>query len=217
MNRALSVLIGVIIGLAVGWATNEFSKKLAASEHLIWDNQFVYRLGFLILDGVSFGVLSYVYGLNSLFVIRALWTSILVQIFFYDLQYKLISDKVIIPSYLAAILISIFTPNLGLLNAILSGLGAGLAFLLIFLIGRAIWRREAIGFGDVKLAVFIGLICGMGSSFATITALFIGVMLGGIVGVLLIVLKVVSLSDMIPYGPFLALGAIAELIMLGMH
>ena len=58
----------------------------------------------------------------------------------------------------AALALSLVTPHLGWKMALLTGLGAGLLFLAIAVIGYWIFKAEALGFGDVKMAVFIGLV-----------------------------------------------------------
>ncbi|MCX6088855.1 MAG: A24 family peptidase [Candidatus Atribacteria bacterium] len=67
---------------------------------------------------------------------------------------------------------------------------------------------KGIGFGDVKLAGAIGLFLGFK---LTILAILLSFFSGAIVGLLLIALHKKSMKDPIPFGPFLALGAIASL------
>jgi leader peptidase (prepilin peptidase)/N-methyltransferase len=68
------------------------------------------------------------------------------------------------------------------------------------------------GFGDVKFSVFLGLILGLRS---TLTAVLLGVLLAGLVALALVALRRRSLKDSIAYGPFLALGALVALYVLG--
>ena len=80
--------------------------------------------------------------------------------------------------------------------------GFGL-FLLLYLL-----FPKGIGFGDVKLAGAIGLFLGLK---LTILAILLSFFSGAIVGILLIALHKKSMKDPIPFGPFLAFGAIASL------
>jgi len=69
--------------------------------------------------------------------------------------------------------------------------------------------RGALGFGDVKLAAFIGLI----SSFPQIfVALIVGLFAGGIVGVLLLLSRRATLRTAIPYGPFIVIGGFCAMV-----
>src|SRR5256885_7304776 len=47
-----------------------------------------------------------------------------------------------------------------ILDAVIIGVVTGLVFLLLALVGAAIFKAEALGFGDVKLATFMGLLLG---------------------------------------------------------
>ena len=88
--------------------------------------------------------------------------------------------------------------------------GGGLLFLLIAVVGAAIFKAEALGFGDVKLALFMGLLLG---PLPTVQALFYGVLLAGMVSVGIIIWKR-SLKGTIAYGPYLAAGALVMLFQL---
>lgn len=65
--------------------------------------------------------------------------------------------------------------------------------------------REAMGFGDVKLLAAIGAFLGWQ---ATVFAIFLSSMVGSLVGLTLIVVGKRDLQGRIPYGPYIALGAI---------
>jgi len=131
----------------------------------------------------------------------------LVAIFVYDLKHFLIPDKILLP----AIGVTFFYRFLerdylyGLLDYLFAILpGAGF-FLLIFLISKGKW----IGFGDVKLAVLMGLILGVQK---TLLALFLAFFSGAIIGLILIIIKNRGLKSEIPFGPFLILGTLVALL-----
>ena len=65
--------------------------------------------------------------------------------------------------------------------------------------------REAMGLGDVKFMVTLGAFLGwLGAVFA----LCLSAMLGAVIGLTLILLGKQSRSNPLPYGPFIALGAL---------
>ena len=66
---------------------------------------------------------------------------------------------------------------------------------------------EAFGFGDVKLAVFIGMATGL-SSLRMVHALLYGVFLGGFVAIILLITRIRGLREAVPYGPFLVIGTL---------
>src|SRR5438046_9703241 len=87
------------------------------------------------------------------------------------------------------------------------GLAAGWLFLLLALAGSALFKAEALGFGDVKLALFMGLLLGWPY---TLTAMFYGVFLAGLISIGVIAWRR-SMKGTIAYGPYLAAGALLVL------
>ena len=65
------------------------------------------------------------------------------------------------------------------------------------------------GWGDVKMAALIGLVTGFPLVFV---ALFMGIVLGGLVAVILLILGIKKRKEPIPFGPFLALSAVITLL-----
>ncbi len=201
-------LLGVGVGIAVRWA----SVRLARLEGLESGRRPWQVYGPPILAGLLFGVFGWRLGAAPLLLIRSLWVAILVQVIFFDLEHHLILDRVLLPGALCALLLSLVTPNLGWLPAILTGLGTGLVFLAIAGLGALIFHAEAMGLGDVKFSAFLGLILGLRP---TLVAVLLGVVLAGVVALGLVILRRRHMKDSIAYGPFLATGALVALFGLG--
>jgi leader peptidase (prepilin peptidase)/N-methyltransferase len=64
------------------------------------------------------------------------------------------------------------------------------------------------GWGDVKLAALIGLVTGFPLIFL---AMFLGIVGGGLTAAILLLAKLKSRKDAIPFGPFLSLAAMITL------
>ena len=80
----------------------------------------------------------------------------------------------------------------------------GLLFLFLFAIaeiGTRVFKKEAMGFGDVKLMGAIGAFLGWR---AVLFVLFVASFLGSIVGIILMIFGGVKLQSRIPFGPYLA-------------
>ena len=87
------------------------------------------------------------------------------------------------------------------------GFAAGFGGLwLVSILGSLAFRKEAMGFGDVKLMGAIGALCGWR---ATVFALIAGSFLGSFTGLALMAARKRDLQGRIPFGPFLSLGAFA--------
>lgn len=125
--------------------------------------------------------------------------TIIVVIIFYDFKYLIIPNKLVLLIIIIA-LTRLLIDQENLLQYILGTLvGFGLFFILYLLFPKGI------GFGDVKLAGAIGLFLGFR---LTILAVLLSFFSGAIVGLLLIALGKKTMKDPIPFGPFLAFGAI---------
>ncbi len=125
--------------------------------------------------------------------------SILIVVFFSDLKYEIIPNRIVLIGILIALLyILIYSPIL-FLNHVYSGFGAFLFLLFIFLITRG----KGMGFGDVKFALFMGILLPFPS---IIVSFYIAFLTGAAVSIILILWKGKHfLKKTIPFGPFLAL------------
>ena len=201
-----------LAGIGVGLVIRRASVWLAWREGLEPASRRWQVYGPPILAAVLFAAFGWRLGATPLLLVRSLWVAVLVQVIFFDLEHHLILDRVLLPAVISALLLSVVTPNLGWTAALLTGLGTGLVFLAIAGLGALIFHGEAMGLGDVKFSVFLGLILGLRP---TLAAVLIGVVLAGLVAFLLLLLRQRRLRDSIAYGPFLALGALVALFGLG--
>lgn len=94
-----------------------------------------------------------------------------------------------------------------LLSAALAAALAGLVFLVM-----AIATRGGLGLGDVKLATLIGAALGLQSTYE---ALALGIIAGGVIILTLYVLRFIGRRQAVPYAPFLALAAVAVVLLQG--
>jgi leader peptidase (prepilin peptidase)/N-methyltransferase len=156
----------------------------------------------------------YHFGLTSEFAYSLFFITVLVVLSAIDYETKTIPNKILLP----AIAISVLFLPLNLIKLetlpVISGLDVTAAILgffigggflyLIAILAPLIFKKEAMGGGDIKLAAFMGLYLGG----YVLLALFIGFFLGAVIGVVLMARNKQSAQDMIPFGPFLAAGSI---------
>jgi leader peptidase (prepilin peptidase)/N-methyltransferase len=95
----------------------------------------------------------------------------------------------------------------GFLNSVIGLLLGAAPLLAIGWIWEKLRHVEAMGGGDVKLMGMVGSFLGWKGALLTI---MIGSLAGSVVGVLLIALKRHKMGKYIPFGPFLAFGAVAS-------
>lgn len=140
--------------------------------------------------------------------VRLVFGTVFAQIIFFDLEHRLILDRVVYPSAVLALLISFF--GVPWWSGLAAGVGLGAAFLLLGIVGTALTKEDALGLGDVKLAVMIGLLLGPLPAFE---AVGLGVLVAGLVAIAIAVWRR-SLKGSIALGPFLAIGALVALYQL---
>jgi leader peptidase (prepilin peptidase) / N-methyltransferase len=216
VNQVLLAGLWAVLGAAAGFFVRWGSVKLARLEELEPGNKPWQVWGPPIVSAVLFGIFGYLVTPFPLLVVRSVFVLVLVQVIFFDFEHRLILDRVMFPSMALALLVTL-TPlvstTLGLWQqpwwtGIVMGLIAGALFLILALAGSALFKAEALGFGDVKLALFMGLMLGWPYTF---TALFYGAFLAAI-GVVIFVIRNRSLKGTLAYGPYLAAGALIMLL-----
>ncbi len=130
-------------------------------------------------------------------------------IFVVDLEHRLIYDLAIFPPMLLILGFAAFFNSATLPALLLGGALAGLLFLLLYGLGWAIYRQEALGFGDVKLAALMGVAVGWP---AVTTAIAITVAGGFITALLLLASGAAGRRAYIPFGIFMSLATAITLL-----
>lgn len=122
------------------------------------------------------------------------------------LRYR-VPNAITYPGTVLALAASLVLPDADAVSAIAAALLGGGVFLVM-----AIVTRGGLGLGDVKLAMLIGAALGLPAAYQ---ALAIGVVLGGLIIVALFLAGVVGRRQAVPYAPFLALSAVAVVLLQG--
>lgn len=120
---------------------------------------------------------------------------------FIDLKHFLIPNSLVILLLITGAIYHLVLGELSLLQ-LFGGMVVG--FIVPLLI--ALFSGGGMGGGDIKLCAAMGLWLGYP---AIIYAMFIGALLGSIIGIILMILKLKTRKDPIPFGPFLVLGLLA--------
>lgn len=132
---------------------------------------------------------------------------------FVDFEHFIIPDSVTIGGMVAGPILSALVPVLhakevwwqGLLTSLI-GLAVGFGLLnAVAWIGTKAFRKEAMGFGDVKLMGAIGAFLGWQAVLFTV---FVSSLLGSIVGLLLMAFGGVKMQSRIPFGPYISAAAL---------
>jgi len=168
------------------------------------------------LNALLYLLLLWRFGPGWPFLIYALFSSALIVITFIDLDFQIIPDRISLPGIpLGLIAGSLILPDPFLraepLGWKASLIGAASGFLLYYFIafsGEKILKKEAMGGGDIKMMAMVGGFLGWKGIILTT---FMGSLFGSIIGILMMFFRGREKGSQIPFGPFLALGALVSL------
>ena len=145
------------------------------------------------------------------------WEAVIFAILFWgliivtsvDFEHQIIPDEISIGGLILAVLASLLYPSIhgvqewfqGGRSALLGAVAGAGSIYAMGEVGRLIFRKEAMGMGDVKLMGMLGALLGWKQ---VLLIFFIAPFFGAVVG---LAVKYLQKTDIIPYGPFLSLAA----------
>lgn len=144
------------------------------------------------------------FGVSVDFCVMFVFFAALLVIIFIDIQHQIIPDVISLPGIIAGFASSFFTHQLTWQQ---SGLGLILGGGALYLVAYGYYiftGREGMGGGDIKLLAMIGAFLGWQSLLYIV---FASSLLGSCVGVLAMIKQRKGRQTRIPFGPFLAFGA----------
>jgi prepilin signal peptidase PulO-like enzyme (type II secretory pathway) len=194
----LGVVIGVILNICADRLPRSAAIKPSGSRHIArW----------AVLSVLSAALCAYLersLGWSSAFAIQAAYCGLLLLIAVIDLEHSLVPNVLVGCGLALALGLNVWHPALGLGTALLGAAVGGAIFVLLALV-----RRNALGWGDVKLAFLIGMMTGFPW---VLQALILGILLGGLGAGLLLLTRVRGPKEYMPYAPYLAAGSIITLL-----
>jgi leader peptidase (prepilin peptidase) / N-methyltransferase len=149
-----------------------------------------------------------IYGWTPLLAARLLFACAMIVLFVIDLHHRILPNVITLPGVIVGLIISFFLPP-GWRSSLI-GLIAGGGVL--FVIGEAYYRTrgyEGLGMGDVKMLAMIGAFLGWPLMLVT---LVLASFAGSIVGVGLLVSRRGDMKAALPFGTFLAVGALVAAV-----
>jgi len=162
--------------------------------------------------GLIFGAVAARFGFDIVVAAYLVLAGGLVALAAIDLEHHTLPNRILYPvagAVLALLTVAAVVDDRwgSLLRA---GAGAALAFGSLFLIWFV--YPKGMGFGDVRLAGLIGLGIGWLGLRQVAVGLFLGFLIGAVVGIVLVVAAGKSRKTRIPFGPFMALGALIAVL-----
>ena len=193
-------------------------------------------VGVLYYSGILRGYTQFFTWVNFIFLLFIVCAYII--IFLSDAKYKIVPNKVVIPSIVFASLLLI---GLRIISLVLyyyqlkndsfgvyllktgfwhnqfraSLVDIGIVILSSFAISLFFWalilltKGRGMGYGDLKLGFLIGLVNGFPKN---VLGIFLGFIFGAGISLILILLKKKTMKDVIPFGPYLILGSVIAFV-----
>jgi leader peptidase (prepilin peptidase)/N-methyltransferase len=216
------LIVCAVVALPAGWFAGVLADRVPEREPLfrplkpihLGGRDLVLYVGVLVLFGLTAwrfhdGSWGQTIAYCALFAVLAALSAI-------DIEHYRLPDLIVLPSLVASVPIIIVL-------ALVDGEASQIRFALIgsalyfgFLLVAHLISPRGMGFGDVKLAALMGLYVGwLGTAFIdslvlVLWAMLIGFVVGSVVGVVLLVTR--RRNRPFPFGPFLALGAVAAIL-----
>lgn len=164
-----------------------------------------------LITAIIFASLFARFDFNYMFLVYAILSSMLIVITFIDLEFQIIPDSISLGGIVLGIIFSAVLPGLqhavnwkeALFNSFLGILiGGGLVYL-AGILGKAAFKKDSMGGGDVKFLAMLGAFLGWKIAIIIFfLAPFFGLPAA-------LYTKFVKKQDIIPYGPYISMAGIA--------
>jgi leader peptidase (prepilin peptidase)/N-methyltransferase len=143
------------------------------------------------------------FGLSGNAFVASFFCAVLVALSAIDVERRILPDRIVLPSTVAVLAAQVALHPDRTVEWIAAGLGASL-----FLFAALLAYPKGMGMGDVKLALLLGVMLG----WTVAVGLMVGMLAAMVLGLALIARHGARARKMaIPFGPFLAFGAIVAL------
>lgn len=163
---------------------------------------------FEMICGLLFSICFLIFGFSNNLIIGLTFISMLMIIIVSDIHFMIIPDEVLLFFGIClALEIGIFLGYSELLNSLISGALSFVAMYLLKIFGDVIFKKESMGGGDIKLMFVFGLVLGLPKAIFTV---FVGSFVGLPISLLLLGK---NSEHIVPFGPFLSIGAILMLLL----
>jgi leader peptidase (prepilin peptidase)/N-methyltransferase len=150
-----------------------------------------------------------IYGWTPLLAVRLLFACAMIVLFVIDLQHRILPNVITLPGIVLGLVFSVMLPAPGWLPATIGAVVGGGA---LFVIAEAYYRIrgvEGLGMGDVKMLAMIGAFLGWQ---LTLVTLMLASFSGSIIGVGLMAFGKRGMQAALPFGTFLAVGALVAAV-----
>ncbi len=214
----LTVLGSTLAGLVGGWLVLVLVDRIPVARRLFRPFPAIpFPRGLSVADGSVYPLTVGVFVLAALrfdgdiqLALYLAFFTVLIALSIIDIETLRLPDRLTLPSSAASLLlIAAISAIEGDAGAVVTALTGGAVYFGVLLLAH-LAHPAGMGFGDVKLALLMGLYVGwpapdaLGAVVVVIWTMLVGFALGSVVGVAVMIFR--GRSSPYPFGPFLALG-----------
>jgi leader peptidase (prepilin peptidase) / N-methyltransferase len=214
MDTGLLAALAGLLGAAWGFASDRLAARWPAHEDgsirpIDWRTPVVALVGAAAFAGT---VLRFGATPGPLLVV-GIYVVALVVLFATDIDQRLLPDVITLPlvAYAALVYVVGASPFVHTTDDLVWAIGAAVFVPLALYLLAIPFGRSAIGQGDLKLLVSVGLLAGSGNLFYGLIA---GALLAGVTVAVLVFIRRISMKSFVPYGPFLIAGTMWAILAL---
>jgi leader peptidase (prepilin peptidase)/N-methyltransferase len=210
----LSPIVAFLVGIAWGFGADRLAARWPEHEDgrvrpVDWRTPLVVALG-----GLAFAATMARFGadLRAEMIVGG-YVAALVVLFATDLDQRLLPDLITLPLIALAVIVTVTgaSPFIRTNDDVLWAVAAALVVPVALALLARPFGPGALGQGDLKLLVSVGLLMGAVNLFY---GLISGALLAGITVAILVFVRRISMKSFVPYGPFLIAGILYAILVL---
>lgn len=214
LATVITALLAAVIGAALGWW------PLAAwTERSINGDRMprrTVRIAGAVITAVTFGALALRFGLSLILPTLLIFAAASTVLTLVDLTEKRLPNAVVFPTLGVVALLMVITTALvsSAWSPLLWAVSGAAAMFAVYVL-LALISPSSMGMGDVKLALVVGLVLGWFGLNTWVIGLLAAFVIGGVVAVIALALRRVTLRGSIPFGPSMLAGALVAVLLAG--
>jgi leader peptidase (prepilin peptidase) / N-methyltransferase len=170
-----------------------------------------------VVTGVLFGAVAWVWGFDPLLPALLVLTWSLVVATAIDLEHRIIPNRltfrlpvILLPLLVFAAAVDGAWPDL--LRGIIAAVAVPGVMLALSELFRLLRGQPGIGMGDIKLAISLGQVIGYLGGFELVVFAYATIISAVVIAIVLLVAGKAKLASRIPFGPYLAVGAMVVIL-----
>jgi leader peptidase (prepilin peptidase) / N-methyltransferase len=170
-----------------------------------------------LLIGALFGIVAWVWGFDALLPALLVFTWALVVATVIDLEHRIIPNRLTLRLPFVLLPLLVIAAALDgawsdLWRALLAGVAVPGVMLLLSESFRLLRGQPGIGMGDIKLAISLGLVVGYLGGVQLVVFAYASIISAVVIAIGLMLAGRAKLASRIPFGPYLAIGAMVPVL-----